>query len=130
MSVEGQTEKNSVRAYVFRFALKLGHRSTQSACLKRAKPGTSRVVPSGRECATRLSVERYGASQLVLAFQKPHFTEPLFESADIPGSVANPGQISKAGNDSIEFLWFCRLGDKRGDDFSAILGPMKHLYLS
>jgi hypothetical protein len=33
----GQTEKNSVRAYVFRFALKLGHRSTHSACLKGAK---------------------------------------------------------------------------------------------
>src|SRR4030081_1622210 len=32
----GQTEKNSVRAYVFRFALELGHCSTQSACLKRA----------------------------------------------------------------------------------------------
>ena len=30
----GQTEKNSVRAYVFRFALELGHCSTQSACLK------------------------------------------------------------------------------------------------
>ena len=76
-------------------------------------------------------MERYGALQLVLAFQKPRFSsEPLFESADIPGSVANPGQISKAGNDSIEFLRFYRLGDKRGDDFSAILGPMKHLYLS
>src|ERR1700726_1472916 len=33
---QGQTEKNSVRAYVFRFALELGHCSTQSACLKRA----------------------------------------------------------------------------------------------
>ena len=32
----GQTEKNSVRAYVFRFALELGHCSTRSACLKRA----------------------------------------------------------------------------------------------
>src|SRR6266487_3717066 len=31
MSVVGQTEKNSVRAYVFRFALELGHCSTQSA---------------------------------------------------------------------------------------------------
>ena len=30
----GQTEKNSVRANVFRFALELGHCSTQSACLK------------------------------------------------------------------------------------------------
>jgi hypothetical protein len=32
----GQTEKNSVRAHVFCFALELGHCSTQSACLKRA----------------------------------------------------------------------------------------------
>src|SRR5712691_8220299 len=30
----GQTEKNSARAHVFRFALELGHCSTQSACLK------------------------------------------------------------------------------------------------
>ena len=37
MSLMGQTEKNSVRAYVFRFTLKLGHRSMQSPCLKRAK---------------------------------------------------------------------------------------------
>ena len=35
----GQTEKNSARAYVFRFALELGHRSTQSACLKGATSG-------------------------------------------------------------------------------------------
>ena len=34
-SVVGQTEKNSVRAYVFRFALELGHCSVQSTCLKR-----------------------------------------------------------------------------------------------
>jgi hypothetical protein len=34
-----QTEKNSVRAYVFRFALELGHCSTQSACLKCANSG-------------------------------------------------------------------------------------------
>src|SRR5258707_13832467 len=38
-SALGQIEKNSVRAYVFRFALELGHCSTQSACLKRANPG-------------------------------------------------------------------------------------------
>jgi hypothetical protein len=36
MSQMGQTEKNSVRAHVFRFALELGHCSTQSAYLKRA----------------------------------------------------------------------------------------------
>src|SRR5712672_4330225 len=35
----GQIEKNSVRAYVFRFALELGHCSTQSACLKGAITG-------------------------------------------------------------------------------------------
>jgi hypothetical protein len=33
---QGQTEKNSVRAYVFRSTLKLGHRSIQPAFLKRA----------------------------------------------------------------------------------------------
>jgi len=32
----GQTEKNSVRPNVFRFALELGHCSTQSACLNGA----------------------------------------------------------------------------------------------
>jgi hypothetical protein len=32
MSQSGQTEKNSVQAYVFRFALKLGLCSTHSAC--------------------------------------------------------------------------------------------------
>jgi hypothetical protein len=35
----GQTEKNSVRAYVFRFAPEVGHCAIQSACLKRAKLG-------------------------------------------------------------------------------------------
>jgi hypothetical protein len=39
MSASGQTEKNSVRANVFRFALELGHRVMMSACLKRAKLG-------------------------------------------------------------------------------------------
>jgi hypothetical protein len=39
MAEMGQTEKNSVRAYVFRFTLKLGHRSMQSARLKRATSG-------------------------------------------------------------------------------------------
>src|ERR1700694_504288 len=40
MSASGQTEKNSVRAYVFRFALELGHCSMQSVCLKRATSGS------------------------------------------------------------------------------------------
>jgi hypothetical protein len=42
-SVPGQTEKNSVRAYVFRFTLKLGHGSMHSACPKSAMIG--RVDP-------------------------------------------------------------------------------------
>jgi hypothetical protein len=39
-SALGQTEKNSVRAYVFRFALKLGHCSMHSARLKGAPSRT------------------------------------------------------------------------------------------
>jgi hypothetical protein len=39
-AAKGQTEKNSVRAYVFRFTLELGHCSMHSACLK----GVNRVV--------------------------------------------------------------------------------------
>jgi hypothetical protein len=39
MSQKCQTEKNSVRAHVFRFALELGHFSTQLACHKRAISG-------------------------------------------------------------------------------------------
>jgi hypothetical protein len=41
----GQTEKNSVRAYVFRFALKLGHRSAHSGCLKGAISGREQCDP-------------------------------------------------------------------------------------
>ena len=44
-SVVGQTEKNSVRAYVFRLALELGHCLMQSACLKRAN-AQSRCAPA------------------------------------------------------------------------------------
>src|SRR3981081_4487418 len=43
MSPSGQTEKNSVRAYVFRFASEFGHCSTQSACLKGASNGLDRA---------------------------------------------------------------------------------------
>src|SRR5216683_1860557 len=48
MPAMGQTEKKSVRAYVFRFALKLGHRSTHSVCLKRAN---WRFLDAGRHSA-------------------------------------------------------------------------------
>ena len=46
MSLVGQTEKNSVRAYVFRFALKLGNRSAHSGSLKGARGG-SRALGDG-----------------------------------------------------------------------------------
>jgi hypothetical protein len=46
MTAMGQTEKNSVRAYVFRFTPELGHCSPQSACLKRAMCGRLRVSKS------------------------------------------------------------------------------------
>jgi len=42
MSEMGQTEKNSLRAHIFRFALELGHCSTLLACLKRAKTGSDK----------------------------------------------------------------------------------------
>jgi hypothetical protein len=43
----GQTEKNSVRAYVFRFTPELGHCSPQSACVKRANFGPNRYISFG-----------------------------------------------------------------------------------
>src|SRR5713101_348357 len=43
MAELGQIEKNSVRVYVFRFALELGHCSTLSACLKGATNGSRRT---------------------------------------------------------------------------------------
>src|SRR5229473_4779390 len=52
-SGSGQTEKNSVRAYVFRFALELGHCSMQSACLKRANRRHPDVIQSPLQPARR-----------------------------------------------------------------------------
>ena len=43
MSQMGQTEKNLVRAYVFRFALELGHRALQSAADLHKPPEGVRV---------------------------------------------------------------------------------------
>src|SRR6266568_8339939 len=61
----GQSEKNSVRVYVFRFAPELGHCSTQSACLKRARLG-SRATQSRLPLFSqqRKFVEASGASSL------------------------------------------------------------------
>ena len=41
----GQTEKNSVRANVFRFVPELGHCSAQSACLKGANMDIASALP-------------------------------------------------------------------------------------
>ena len=80
MSYLGQTEKNSVRAYVFRFAPELGHCATQSACLKRANarnrcaiarcagsPTASavtggKIVKTQNRCALVRSLRRCGLS--------------------------------------------------------------------
>ena len=56
MTALGQTEKNSARAYVFRFALELGHRSTQSACLKGANNGYH-TWPDIAECERQIGGE-------------------------------------------------------------------------
>jgi len=66
MAAKGQTEKNSVRANVFRVTPESGHCSIQSACLKgamkrlmhRSKLGVSRASDIGetrrhRTCAAR-----------------------------------------------------------------------------
>jgi hypothetical protein len=55
-SVPGQTEKNSARAYVFRFAPELGHCRMCSACLKRANTGSqTAVIRPSTDCASRTS---------------------------------------------------------------------------
>ncbi len=43
MSQLGQTEKNSVRANIFRVTAESGHYLIQSACLKGAKSGSERT---------------------------------------------------------------------------------------
>src|SRR6267142_6119720 len=58
----GQTEKNSVRAHVFRFALELGHFSTQLACLKRA---TSRQSDGDRQTQSGTLQRPKGAVELL-----------------------------------------------------------------
>src|SRR6266849_536371 len=53
----GQTEKNSVRAYVFRFAPKSGHCATESACPFRAKPGRTQGEQISSEMRSRADIE-------------------------------------------------------------------------
>src|SRR5882762_3412640 len=59
MSASGQTEKNSVRAHVFRFALELGHCSTQLACLKRAIPERGGKLIKGSLRSPIAPISRY-----------------------------------------------------------------------
>src|SRR5882762_7922940 len=74
MSEKGQTEKNSVRAYVFRFALELGHCSTQSACLKGAKRGRARR-PEVRLIMGRLSHIPVAVRTRISPCDRPHLRQ-------------------------------------------------------
>jgi hypothetical protein len=59
MSGLGQTAKNSLRAYVFRFAPELGHCSTQSAlriCANRGSRGSYSITSSVRPLRARFDV--------------------------------------------------------------------------
>jgi hypothetical protein len=71
MSQLGQTEKNSVRAYVFRFALELGHGSMQSALRICAISGSrthSILVATGEHLAAMVNrVARLAAIRLRIA---------------------------------------------------------------
>jgi hypothetical protein len=67
MSQMGQTEKNSVRAYVFRFALELGHCSMQSARRKRAMCGRLRVGKKNLHFAAMV-----GAAMCSACLRGPH----------------------------------------------------------
>ena len=55
-----QTEKNSVRANVFRVTPESGHCSTQSACLKGANFGSGGLIRSPRRLAQAASVAQRG----------------------------------------------------------------------
>src|SRR6266481_6357043 len=68
MSVLDQTEKNSIRAYVFSFALNLGHCSTRSACLKGARSGHSRMGCPARRAVRRLRT--VGGIGVVLGYSR------------------------------------------------------------
>jgi hypothetical protein len=66
----GQTEKNSVRAYVFRFAPELGHVSMQSACLKGATDGSENESRPVLHCAPTCLEEEIASSDS-LKFDMP-----------------------------------------------------------
>jgi hypothetical protein len=98
MSEMGQTEKNSVRAHVFRFALELGHCSTQSACLKRATSGLSRYKKSRRTNGDILVVPASNIMRiLLLVFQatpKSHQDDTVFRSV-VAGGYSLVGRSIK-----------------------------------
>src|SRR6202048_4837532 len=104
-SALGQTEKNSVRAYVFRFALELGHCSMQSACRKRpSRPGEFHPEPltdpdltlsrhPARAAARRLppSVENWSSSCCQLARSQRRWPAPFAPRA-LPRFNTTTGQ--------------------------------------
>src|SRR5258705_12400061 len=89
MSAKGQTEKNSVRANVFRVTPESGHCSIQSACLKGANdrqgrhPWTLRHIPDG-EVAVTVRIARLPCRDP----GKPRISKPVRElSGGIPAYI-------------------------------------------
>ena len=64
ISVLGQSEKNSVRAYVFRFAPQFGHCSTQLALRIWARSGHGWVGPGALNEASKFR-SRVGVTMVV-----------------------------------------------------------------
>src|ERR1700682_4789816 len=99
MSVEGQTEKNSVRANVFRFALELGHCSMQSALRICAISRLSRYKKSWKANRETLVVPASNIMRiLLLVFQatpKSHQDDTVFRSA-APGGYSASGPVDQA----------------------------------
>lgn len=85
----GQTEKNSVRAYVFRFALELGHCLMQSAFLKRE----AAIGGSNRQCPDLCGVPSRGHPSAMVATllaglptitaKRHHFVHNLTETTSL-----------------------------------------------
>src|SRR3979490_730458 len=78
----GQSEKNSVRAYVFRFAPELGHCSTQSACLKRAITGSDSITSSAGNSNVGIVEQQRLARDVERALDSPPRIIPRMSEAD------------------------------------------------
>src|SRR5229473_8150388 len=107
MAAKGQTEKNSVRANVFRVTPESGHCSIQSACLKGATSGHSNR-PIG--AASDLRIKRVRQSQKRVKFAAGGFgcftrlalySSTAFNTGPITHSYCAPMLYSSRGSDSI-----------------------------